>query len=66
MVVLTVGRGFSSEKYFTAQTFSECETEELPTGFSWRDLMKTDHLEDLSADWRIILKWIFKEWEGEA
>ena len=67
MVVRVVGHGFNSKKDFiTHFFFSECGTEEVPTGFSWRDLMKTYHLEDLSADGRIILNWIFKEWKGEA
>jgi hypothetical protein len=66
MVVMIAGRGFSSKKDFIAHFFSECGTEEVPTGFSWRDMMKTDHFEDLSVDGRIILKWMFKEWELEA
>jgi len=25
-----------------------------------------DHLEELGIDWRILLKWIFKQWDGVA
>jgi hypothetical protein len=28
--------------------------------------MVRDHLEDLVVDERIVLRWIFKKWDGEA
>jgi hypothetical protein len=34
------------------------------TGFWWGDLREGDHLGDPSVDGRIILKWIFKTWDG--
>jgi hypothetical protein len=37
---------------------------EMHTGFWWGKLGERDHLEDPSTDWRIILKWIFRKWEG--
>jgi hypothetical protein len=42
------------------------ETEEVRTGFWWRYLRESDHLEDLGVDGRITLEWIFKKWNGEA
>jgi hypothetical protein len=34
------------------------------TGFWWGDLREGEHLEEPSVDGRIILKWIFKKWDG--
>jgi len=44
----------------------DCERLEVRVGFWWGDLEERDHLADLDVDGRIILKWIFKEWGGEA
>jgi hypothetical protein len=38
---------------------------EVHTGFWWGDLREGDHLEDPVVDGRIILKWIFKKWDGD-
>jgi hypothetical protein len=40
--------------------------EKVHTGYWWEDLREGDHLEDLGVDRRIILKWLFKKWDGEA
>jgi hypothetical protein len=37
---------------------------EVHTGFRWGDLREGDHLEDPGIDGMIILKWIFKKWDG--
>jgi hypothetical protein len=42
------------------------ETGEVDTGFWWRILRETDHLEGMFVDRRVILKWIFKMWDGET
>ena len=36
---------------------------EAPIGFCWGNLRDKDHLEDLGIE-EIILKWIFKVWDG--
>jgi hypothetical protein len=37
---------------------------EVHTGFWWRDPREGDHLEDPGVDGMIILKWVFKKWNG--
>jgi hypothetical protein len=37
---------------------------EVHTGFCWGDLREGDQLGDPGVDGRIILKWIFKKWDG--
>jgi hypothetical protein len=38
----------------------------MHTGFWWGDLMEGDHLEDRGIDGTVILKWIFKKWDGDV
>jgi hypothetical protein len=42
------------------------ETGDVHTGFWWGDLRERDHLEDLSVEVIMLLKWICKKLEGEA
>jgi hypothetical protein len=37
--------------------------EEVYTGFWWKNLRESKHLEDPGVERRIILRWIFKKWE---
>ena len=39
-------------------------TGEAYTGFWWGNLRRRDHLRDQTVDGRIILRWIFRKWEG--
>ena len=34
------------------------------TGFCWGNLRERDHLEDPGTDEEIILRWIFRKWDG--
>jgi hypothetical protein len=37
---------------------------EVHRGFWWGNLKERDHLEDLNVEIKIILKLIFKQWDG--
>ena len=39
--------------------------EEMHTGFWWENLRDGDHLENPRVYWWIILKWVFKKWNGD-
>jgi hypothetical protein len=39
---------------------------EVHTGCWWGSLREGDHLEDPGIDGRIVIKWIFKKWDGGA
>ena len=36
----------------------------MHTGLWWGNLKEKNHLEDLGVDGRIILRWIFRKWNG--
>jgi hypothetical protein len=40
------------------------ERREVCTGFWWGNLREGGHLEDPDIDGRIILRWIFRKWDG--
>ena len=42
------------------------ETRDVRTGIWWGDLRERDKFKDQGVDGRLILKWIFKKWNGEA
>ena len=40
------------------------ERVEVYTGGWWANLRERDHLDDPGIDGRIILRWIFRKWDG--
>jgi len=41
-------------------------TREVRTEFWWGDLRESNHSEDLGVDVRVVIKCIFKNWDGEV
>jgi hypothetical protein len=41
-----------------------CGRGEVCTGFCWENLRERDHWGDPGVDGRIILRWIFRKWNG--
>jgi hypothetical protein len=39
---------------------------EVHRGFRWRNLKEGDHLRDRGVVGKIILKWLYRKWDGEA
>jgi hypothetical protein len=37
---------------------------EMLSGFGWGVLRERDHVEDPGVEGRIILRWIFRRWDG--
>jgi hypothetical protein len=42
------------------------DTGEVHTGFGWGDPREGDYLQDLGVDERVIFKYTFKKWVGQA
>ena len=64
-VVIKIIFGWSNQEEWDGRGMQYVwETVEMRTEFRWRGLRQRDHLEDLSVDGRIILKRIFKKWDG--
>jgi hypothetical protein len=38
---------------------------EVYTGFLWGNVRKRDNLKEQGIDFRIILRWIFRKWDGD-
>jgi hypothetical protein len=52
------------EKRVLRRIFGPMRIGEAHTGFWWGNLRERDHLEDPGLDRKIILRWIFKKWDG--
>ena len=62
-VLLTKYLGDQIDKNKTGGACSTYGEGRVYTGFWWGKLMERDHLEDPGVDWRIILRWIFRNFD---
>ena len=63
MVVLTEYNSGDQIKNEMVRACSTCGRE-VHTGFCWVNLREVYHLKDPGINGKIILKWIFKVWDG--
>ena len=57
-------RGIKSRRMRWAGHVARMGRGEVHTGFGWGNLRKRDHWEDPGVDERMILRWIFRKWDG--
>jgi len=58
-------RVIKSRRMWCSGNVACMERGEVPTGFWYWNPIERDHLEDQGVDGRIILRWIFKKWDGQ-
>ena len=56
--------GDQIEKKIDGRECSMCGGEEWCIVFWWGNLKEKEHLEEPGVDGRVILRWIFKKWDG--
>jgi hypothetical protein len=64
ILLLNIMRVINSRR--NGQGREQHEGKERCKRFWWGNLRQRDHLEDLGVDGRIILRWIFRKWDGGA
>jgi len=69
-MISTLHQNYSGDQIKKNEMGGACGTfdgrEEVHTQFWWEDVREREGLEGLVVDRRIILKYIFKRWDGEA
>ena len=67
-IIILLTKYSSSDQIEKNEVGGVCSTyggrRKVLTGFWWGNLIERDRLEDPGVDGRIILKWIFRKWDG--